>query len=409
MENLHFYLRNKDRQNTYAIYLTARKDKKTFAIYTQCRVKAEEWSKEKQRVLRSNPRYSQINAQLNNFAVWADEFFYDNMRKAIISPSLESWEIYWRKKFNLDKNEIDLYNFYENFISNLDTRQNLQGCTITQSRRKNYERNFSLLKEFNFGRERISFNSFNLSVFEDFINFLTYKKNFSKNYIRQQIKIIKAVFLAAEKQGVEVNNAYKKITVKEEITSHLALTEDELKIIAAWDFSEDIKLDNVRDLFVIGCFTGLRYSDLSRLNKDKFDTFINIIAKKTGKETHVPISEPIIKILNKRNGNLPQKISAVNFNTNIKNVLFQCGINREIEQKQTKGGQRIIESKKAYEIVSSSTARRTFATILYNRNVPLLQICEFTGHSDTKTLLRYINPKPGTAAKTVKSIFDNIL
>ena len=369
----------------------------------------EDWDANRQTVKRSNPRYSQINNQLNLIALWANEFFDENFKRRIISPTLESWADYWRKKFGKDCGQIDFYEFYDRFINELDTRQNLQGCTISQSRKKNYIRNLELLKEFQFKQEKITFKSFDLIVFENFTNFLTYKKKFSKNYIRQQIKIIKAVLFAAEKQGFEVNRAYKHFNVKEEITRHLALTEEELRIIAAFDFSNNIKLDNVRDLFIIGCFTGLRYSDLSRLNKDKFDNYINIIAKKTGKETVLPISEPIIKILNKRNGNLPPKISAVNFNIYIKDVLYKCGIDRVIEQKQTKGGQRIIENKKAFEVVSSATARRTFATILYNRNVPLLQICEFTGHSDTKTLLRYINPKPGTAAKTVKSIFDNIL
>jgi integrase len=56
----------------------------------------------------------------------------------------------------------------------------------------------------------------------------------------------------------------------------------------------------------------------------------------------------------------------------------------------TKAGVRIYQSNYKWEKISTHTARRSFATNMYNMNVPSLTIMAITGHTTEKSFLRYI-------------------
>ncbi len=66
--------------------------------------------------------------------------------------------------------------------------------------------------------------------------------------------------------GYSVNTAYKTFNIKPRETSHVSLTDAELKIL------EEIELDEAlgyyRDLFLIGIYSGQRYSDYGRFDKE---------------------------------------------------------------------------------------------------------------------------------------------
>ena len=86
------------------------------------------------------------------------------------------------------------------------------------------------------------------------------------------------------------------------------------------DLSGNPSLDRVRDLFLVGCYTGLRFSDFSRLTpKNIADGFIEIEQSKTGDSVVIPVHSVIKKIIKKYNG-LPPTISNQKFNTYLKDI-----------------------------------------------------------------------------------------
>ena len=93
-------------------------------------------------------------------------------------------------------------------------------------------------------------------------------KPLSKNYIGRHIKGVKSVLAAMEEQGHDVHPAYRRKGFKKitEDSTSIWLTMEELKQMEALDLSAHPPgLALTRDLFLIGCFTGLRVSDLNRL------------------------------------------------------------------------------------------------------------------------------------------------
>ena len=93
-------------------------------------------------------------------------------------------------------------------------------------------------------------------------------------------------------------------------------------------------MDRVRDLFLIGCCTGLRFSDLSLLSSDNID----------------------------------------------KPILLQ----------RTKGTLTYAETKPKYDLVTSHTARRSFATNAYLAGLPPISIMKITGHKTESSFMKYI-------------------
>ncbi len=63
-----------------------------------------------------------------------------------------------------------------------------------------------------------------------------------------------------------INSNYLKPRV--EVTDQVVLTKSEVLKLYHYDFSKSPKLERVRDVFVFGCLTGMRYSDFKRVQRE---------------------------------------------------------------------------------------------------------------------------------------------
>jgi integrase len=99
----------------------------------------------------------------------------------------------------------------------------------------------------------------------------------------------------------------KNFKVVEEETDAVYLNEKELAVIYALDLSDDKQLEEIRDVFITGCFTGLRYSDLSTLSPEHVDLEtgnINLKQRKVHKAVVIPMIDYVPDILKKYNYDL---------------------------------------------------------------------------------------------------------
>lgn len=158
-----------------------------------------------------------------------------------------------------------------------------------------------------------------------------------------------------------------------EQTKDIHLTIKEIETIFNLNLSTNPRLENVRDLFIIGLNIGLRVSDFLRLDLSYIkDDTIRIKAQKTRKIAEIPISSQIEKTLAKRNGNLPKAISEQKFNEYIKEIGQLAGFTQKVQgakmNKETKRKEKGLYPK--YELMTSHICRRSFATNLYGQIPP---------------------------------------
>ena len=182
------------------------------------------------------------------------------------------------------------------------------------------------------------------------------------------------------------------------------LTVEELDKI----YDLDLKgyLNTARDYFIVGCFTGLRFSDWHKIEKSKIkDGVTVIITEKTGKKVAIPIHEKVYDTLDKyEDGKLPNKPSNQKMNEYIKKVVMKAGIDEKIDTRITKGGKMIKSTRPKYALTSTHTCRRSFSTNLILAGTSPYLIMKITGHKSLTSFEKYIRLDELDATNKLKEL-----
>jgi len=258
---------------------------------------------------------------------------------------------------------------------------------------------------------------------------LNFKKEFEEyclseyyapNTIARDIRFIKSFCNHAKYNGIETSYQLEKVKSKYIKVESIYLTENEINKIA--NKKNLVKhLDSARDWLLISCYTGQRVSDFMRFKKEmiryeknkegKLKPLIEFAQKKTGKLMTVPLSEKVIKILNKRDGEFPNVISDQKYNDYAKKVCKKAKINDKVEG--SKKVEVIPDSGKyrketdiyeKWELVSSHIGRRSFATNNYGK-IPTSFLKYITGHSTESMFLDYIGKSNKDIAMELANYF----
>ena len=237
--------------------------------------------------------------------------------------------------------------------------------------------------------------------YDGYVSFLNFK-GFKLNTVGKHIKNVKAVINwlpLSERMECEFVAPRKCKKLSEEV-DNVYLSTEELHAIETVEL-EHAYHDKVRDQFILLAWTGCRYSDLDKLADPKSIErgYFELEQMKTGTKVCIPIFEPVKRIFQKYNGELPPVISNQKFNSFLKEICQMAGITEDTSITHTIAGRRIKEYFPKYELVSAHTARRSFATNMFESGAPALVIMQITGHKTEKAFLSYIKTDPETYAR----------
>lgn len=234
------------------------------------------------------------------------------------------------------------------------------------------------------------------------------KRGLLLNSVGKQIKNMK-VFLRHLMDHEHI--AYKNLSywkVDQVDVDSIALTDDEIQKIEDLDLSATPELDKIRDLFLLGCETGLRFSDYSRITSDKIKgRHIELFINKTKKRLVVPISPRVKRLLIKYQDNLPNNIPPHTFNVQIKSIAKKARIIDTVtiyEQKGIKVNQ--LKGPK-YQFISSHTCRRSFCTNWFKKGMPVPLIRRLSGHTTDRSFYKYIKINEDEAADLMLEWWEN--
>lgn len=214
-------------------------------------------------------------------------------------------------------------------------------------------------------------------------------RGLSKNYQGSVIAKLKTVMSEGFKLGYHTNTSYHNFKKAIEQPSTIYLTEDEIERLWKLDLKSSMER-HVRDLFIVGVYTAARFSDYSRLTKDNISNgMITFTQQKTSEPVMIPLSPKVQKVLERNGGRVPQ-VNQVVFNRVIKRVCEKAGINDKVQVTRSKGERHITTTEPKWSLVTSHTARRTGATLLYKSGVPTRQCMLITGHKSESAFRSYI-------------------
>lgn len=212
------------------------------------------------------------------------------------------------------------------------------------------------------------------------------------NTVHKIIKKLKTVMHDAERNGYNVPKCFldRDIQVRYVKQPKIYLNETEIRLLTNLTLPAGSHLDRVRDRFIIGLRTGLRFSDLIRINisylkEHEGKKFFQIKLNKGQNFVVIPVHETVRLILEKYEG-YPPTMSMQKFNQSLKLLCEKAGIDSNVS-KVIKGKQEVF---KKYSLVSSHICRRSFATNAYKAGVNPLFLQRIVGHSSMKQLMEYI-------------------
>lgn len=247
-------------------------------------------------------------------------------------------------------------------------------------------------------------NSINEEFFEDFIAYLEYK-DLRLNYMKNIVQCIKAMTAKAAIRGYAVDPSFEDVQIREsEEPTRVYLTMNEITRLYYYE-NLTKKQARIRDLFIVGCLTGLRYSDYSNLTQDNFSgDFIVKLTKKTKKKVIIPIHEYVKDIYEKYNNQIPGGFSIQYFNRSVKEICKKVGINDKITSTYIRGNRIVTETKEKWEMIGSHTARRSMATNMHQtKRMSTSDIMQITGHTSEQSFYRYIRTTNEDKARAIAS------
>lgn len=199
----------------------------------------------------------------------------------------------------------------------------------------------------------------------------------------------------------------KNVKLRSDKKAIISLTLDELTKLEKVDVSFSQEFQKAKDLFLLGCYTGLRISDLKRLNKTNTqDGFISMTLLKNNKHVKIPITKEADKILSAYEYKSP-RISEQALNSSIKKVCEKAGISSLVSIDSTRGGLRISKTLPKHKLITSHIAGKTFITLAPQKwNLTPAEIAAIVG-KDLKTLLGSYFNLPGDEARKKMVEIDN--
>lgn len=397
MANIRFIVRDMDSDTEQTVYVTSRFGRNEKLMYaTPLKVEPIFWNEKDGRVKSSKycAYRDEVNGALNAIEVLVKSFIAKAATSDNETVSKESLKNLLDIHFGKKKAKGgDFHSFFEDFIKQCDFRLSPRkaGQAIDYKTKREYARTYYYIQEYEKNRKiRLEFCDIDKLFFNDFVTYLQ-ELNLSTNTIWHKTVSIKAVMKAANEQELTDNTKYATFKNISEESQAVALSEKELDLLAKFDFSQSPRLERTRDLFLIGCWTGLRFSDFTRIKRENIkDNMLTIQQQKTNEFVTIPLHPVFISIWEKYNGVLPSDISNRQFNDNLKDVCKEAGINERVMKSITKGGKKQTTVYEKWQLVSSHTARRTFATNLYKSGFPSISIMQITGHKTESSFLKYI-------------------
>lgn len=258
--------------------------------------------------------------------------------------------------------------------------------------------------------------------YKEFVYYCRNDRNLNDNSIGKAVVIFKKFFLLIKDEGLPINLDFEKgnkFTGLSNETENTYLNVQEVDRIYNLDFSNNERLDNVRDMFIIGLWTGLRISDFKRLDVSNVKNgIISIETQKTKKRVAIGIHPQIKAILEKRNGEFPKAISDQKFNDYVKEVCELAEINEittgskvvNIGTEENKVFRKVKGYYPKWELITSHTCRRSMITNFYKtKKLPLSTLMSLSGHGTESQFLQYVKLTPEENAQLMNDYMYNKL
>ena len=263
------------------------------------------------------------------------------------------------------------------------------------------------------GKPNLSIHDINRQLIRQFSLYLFDDRELCTNTHNQYIKFIfsrlneaeEADYITREERYRNgTDKMYRLPKVEDNSWNRPALTEEQMDMLYSCKGLKP-KEEEVRDLFVLNCNLGQRFSDFIRqVNRDNIYVngngieVVELIQDKRNHRVIVPITSQAKEILKKYGYQLPHYTSN-QANYYLERIAQKAGLTNMVQILSEERNDYKPMLMPLYKLISTHTARRTFATRCYYKwGIDILTLSKLLGHSTLQQTEEYIKVTSSQAA-----------
>ena len=278
--------------------------------------------------------------------------------------------------------EVRQQTLLELFKQHNEDASKLNGISKAPATLVKYDRTYRRLEEFMKAKYKVSdiaLREIDHKFVTDFEFYLRTVSRCNENTTGKFMQIFRKIVLIAKNNGWITIDPFANYHIHMKAVDRGYLTEQELERILEKDF-DSRRLEQVRDVFIFSCFTGLSYVDVRNLTKENVVTsfdgklWLQLHRQKTSTAVNLPLLKTPLAILKKYEDKLPDGrllpvSSNQKLNSYLKEIADVCGIKKNL---------------------TFNLARHTFATTTtLAKGVPIETVSKMLGHTNIKTTQIY--------------------
>lgn len=410
--------------NEVKFYLEKRKDKQTRGLieqnvpillfysfngqrlqyFTGMRIDAIKWDEEGMKAKRNYSEAAEVNKELIRLKAKVEDL-YDKAKVLDKKPTVDYFKENLRGNFSGAGDKKNFYQYFQEYIEKGKlTKSKAWGQNVTIA--------MNILKEFSRSTNySLSFEKITQDFYDNFLSYCFHRKGYYNNYTGKLIKDLKAFMNWATDKGYNTNMAFKRrefVKMREEPEIIFLNYDEVLKLMELKLAARE--LQEIRDLYCFGCFTGIRHSDLIALSDENIHQD-NIVfrVKKTAEANSVPLNKHTRKILARNKGKylgkcLPQ-VSLLIANKNIKELIKKAKITRKVQITHYRGAEATVENLPLSEAITFHTSKKTFMTNFLARGGNLHTAMAITGNRSYSTAKRYFKVVDSLKTQEMNKVF----
>lgn len=323
------------------------------------------WNASKQKAIPPNKINNQINTQLSLIKQDINQAF---LFLQVQEKDFDVDDIYRQYKGENIKQDKSIT---EMFLLHITKQEKLIGISTTKVSVAKFYQTQAHVKSFikyQYNKSDYLLKDMTMAFITEFEFYLKVEKQFKQNTVHKTIQRFKQIVKLAVGLDYLAKDPFLLYKNKKPKKQVVFLTNEELEELENHKFASD-RLQQVADMFIFCCYTGLAFQEMANLKKEnivkKFDDnlWIEMYRQKTQKKFSVPLLSKAIAILDKYQDQekLLPVISNQRFNSYLKEIAEIKNINKTL---------------------THHIARKTFATtiLLYN-DIPIEIVSELLGHS----------------------------
>ena len=329
-------------------------------------INPDHWNPKKQKVIPSTTDNIQINTQLSLIKQEINQAF---LLLQVQDKEFDVDDIYRHYKgenIKQDKTIIEMFNLH------ISKQERLIGISTTAVSVAKFHQTKNHVKSFikqHFNKTDYHLKDLTMAFINEFEYYLKAEKKFQQNTIYKTLQRFKQIIKIAVGSDYILKDPFLLHKNKKPKKKVIFLSSEELLALETHQFAS-LRLQQVTDMFIFCCYTGLPYTEMRNLRANNIVTgfdglkWINIYRQKTDKDYSIPVLAKAQNILDKyaNDYNVLPVISNQRFNSFLKEIAQIVGIDKNL---------------------THHIARKTFAsTVLLFNDVPMEIVSELLGHSE---------------------------